>query len=687
MTFTDTIFEPYDPRSGLRVPITKYQEYCFRRFRVDAEFDTTQDQGRFQGLLWYIETYGSIRLPLRVPFSAEQVRWMFGVDAPYLDARVMPRIIEAFARKVLDIGNPYQDDERFLKVAYWWSIDYSVSCGVEHFLVPDIFIAALRSAKPGDGRMFPISAFLDEYMAQRADDPWLTETPIERLACYIRALCAPGGLHYALFFPPTVLKALANLPDPSLVQDGLLGIGPAEVDRVKSLVTAATAYAARHKRLRSGRHHISAPLLDRDWEKMSKKPARRPPNYADLPVLDGAGSAFPAPVRVIGAISSQSGLGQATRMSIESLRSVDVQPQILDYYLDNPAPRTLFYHEAPITPTPGAINILHLNGESLPLAPAYLKPDLFEGAYNIGYFFWELPQAARCHHLALELLDEIWVSSDFNLKTYSALTDKPVIKVGMAVEDLPVASEGRDGVRAAYDLPLDATVFMTTFDTYSFISRKNPAAAIRAFLAAFGQGDAKVRLIIKTHNMTAVLGEPNARKLVTEIQDLVAQDERIILIDQTLPYADLLALKAACDCYVSLHRSEGWGFGALEAMQLGLPVIATAFSGNLEFCTPETAYNVPYRPVYLKPNDYIFVQPGDFWAEPDEVAAAAMMQAVVDDPAAAKAKGAAAKAFVSATFSEKAVGIRYQARLAEIHQKMTAGAARLQPEAPENIDA
>jgi glycosyltransferase involved in cell wall biosynthesis len=501
------------------------------------------------------------------------------------------------------------------------------------------------------------------------------------------ALCAPGGVHHALFFPPEILKALANLPDPSLVQDGLLGIGPAEVDRVKSLVAAASAYAARHKRLRSGRHNISAPILDRDWEKISKKSAKRPPNYADLPVMDGAGSTFPAPVRVIGAISSQSGLGQATRMSIESLRSVGVQPQIQDFYLDNPAPRTLFYHEAPIAPTPGAINIMHLNGESLPLAPAYLKPEVFEGAYNIGYFFWELPQAARCHHLALELLDEIWVSSDFNLETYSALTSKPVIKVGMAVEDLPVSSEGRNGVRADYGLPLDATVFMTTFDTYSFISRKNPAGAIRAFLAAFGESDANVRLIIKTHNLTAVLGESNARKLVTEVQDLVAQDERIILIDQTLPYADLLALKAACDCYVSLHRSEGWGFGALEAMQLGLPVIATAFSGNLEFCTPETAFNVPYRPIYLKPNDYIFVQPGDFWAEPDEAVAASMMQAVVDDPLAAKAKGAAAKAFVGATFSQKAVGMRYQARLAEIYQRMTAGTAVAEPQTPENVEA
>jgi glycosyltransferase involved in cell wall biosynthesis len=622
-------------------------------------------------LIWYIEAYSNLRMPLRVPFSAEQVRWMLGSDAHYIDSRPLPRIVEAFARRSLENINPYLDETRYLTVSYWWSLEFAVKLGVEYFLVPDVFIAALSAVPPGESRMFPINAFLTNYIDRLDDEIWMTDTPIQRLACYIRALCAPGGIHRALFFPPTILKTLTSLPDASLAQDGLLGIGPAQVDHVKRLATAATNYVARHKKLRSGRYNISAPLLDRDWEKVSKKSAKRPPNHADLPRLDGVGSTFESPVRIIGAINSQSGLGQATRMSIESLRSVGVAPQILDFYLDNPAPRTMFYHETPIQPAAGAINIMHLNAESLPLAPAYLKPELFDGAYNIGYFFWELPQAALCHHLALELLDEIWVSSEFNLKTYSALTDKPVTKVGMAVEDLPISRDGRDRTRSAYDLPLDATVFMTTFDTYSFISRKYPAASIRAFLAAFGRSAANVRLIIKTHNLTAVLGEPNARKLVMEIQDLVELDERLILIDQTLPYAELLALKAACDCYVSLHRSEGWGFGALEAMQLGLPVIATAFSGNLEFCTDETAFNVPFRPVYLKPNDYIFVQPGDFWAEPDVAAAAAMMQAVVDDPLAAAAKGSAAKAFVSTHFSQKAVGLRYQARLMEIQQKIS----------------
>ncbi len=445
-----------------------------------------------------------------------------------------------------------------------------------------------------------------------------------------------------------------------------MGLGAATRDDVGRLAIRARAYASRHRKLRSGRYNISAAGTGLDWIRLAKTPA--PVGRSPAPTLDGQGTQFTAPVRVIGAINSLSGLGQAARMSIEALRSVGVQPEALDFYLDNPAPRLLCYADAPVSPKAGAVNLIHLSGESAPLAAAYLNPALFQNAYNIGFFFWELPRAAMCHELALDLLDEIWVSSDFNLKTYSALTDKPVVKVGMACDDLP-ALESREVTREAYGLPRSATVFMTSFDSYSFISRKNPAGAIRSFLKAFPDRTSKVRLVIKTHNLSAVRGDSQSAKLAREVEALVASDDRILLIDQTLPHVELLSLKAACDAYVSLHRSEGWGFELLEAMQLGLPVIATAFSGNLEFCTPETAYNVPYRLTHLKPHDYIFVRPGDVWAHPDENVAAQMMQSVADAPDAARAKGLAAKAFVEAHFSAAVVGARYLRRLDEIQTR------------------
>jgi glycosyltransferase involved in cell wall biosynthesis len=667
LSFTDQIFAPYDPTGGSQIPLTQYQAFCVRRFKMDDAFDTATERGRFRALVWYLESYGAHRLPMPIPFSAEQVRWMMEGDAASPQEAALPRMIEAIQRRSLGHVNPYQDQNQFLTVAYWWSIEMAPQFGAHHFLVPDAFIDRLAApATPATG-LLPVSNFLRGYIDRRPDEAWPADDIIDRLTCYIRLLRDPLGLYYALFFPIEALCALANLTRWASDQGLDLTLKPSDLEQIDDLAAAAKAYASRHSEMRSGRAHISAPRLGVDWAASMKSPA--PVGAEPAPKLTGEGSNFPAPVRVIGAINSVSGLGQAARMSLHALRSVGVQPEALDFYLDSPAPRRLHFQDAPIAHAPGAINLIHLSGESAPLAPAYLRPELFKGAYNIGFFFWELPRAALCHDLALDLLDEIWVASDFNLQTYRALTDKPVIKVGMAVEVLPPVSQSREATRAAYGLPGDATVFMTSFDSYSFISRKNPAGVIRSFLEAFPNPTSNVRLVIKTHNLSAVQGDPNTRRLVDEVKALVASDARIVLIDRTLSYADLLTLKAACDVYISMHRSEGWGFGLLEAMQLGLPVIATAFSGNLEFCNPTTAYNVPFALAYLKPHDYIFVRPGDVWADPDEAAAAQMMRMIADAPEAARQKGAAAKAFVGAHFSPEAVGLRYRARLDEIRTR------------------
>jgi glycosyltransferase involved in cell wall biosynthesis len=617
--------------------------------------------------MWYLEAYCAHRRPLRAPFSAEQVRWMLEPEAAYISPRPLARIVEAFWRRSFSQVNPYQDDRQYLLTAYWWVTDIALPFGVEHFLVPDDFIAALKRPVPGPPARYPLNEFLREFVSHRQELPWALSSDLERLAAYIRILSEPEGIYFSLFFPDEVIKALATLPEMAddHKSDKFLGISAYDISQVSARAEAASRFIRRHRELRRGQRDISAPLLDRDWTKLMKVPAR---SGAHNPrVLDGLNSALNSTLRVIGPINSQSGLGQATRMSISSLLEVGISPQGFDFYLDNPAPRREAFSEGAVVKSPSNINIIHLSGESVPLVAAYLQSEMFDGAYNIGYFFWELPRAAVCQYLALDLLDEVWVSSEFNAETYRSITNIPVVKVGMSVETLPPGiSLDHASMRRKYGLPETSFVFMASFDSYSFISRKNPSAVLRSFLAAFGHSDADVRLVIKTHNLTALLGEATGAKLVRQIQDLVALDDRIVLIDETLPFEQLLALKAACDCYVSLHRSEGWGFGIVEAMQLGLPVIATAFSGNLEFCTAETAYNVGYKLVYLQPDEYIFVQAGDQWAEPNETEAASFMEFVVGNPAAAKEMGRAAKAYVEANFSKNKIGHSYADRLKEI---------------------
>ena len=653
MEFTDWIFELSADDLSTGVPWTEYQEYTARRFRIDRSFDTERAVDRFKALLWYVEGYGPHRKPMNHPFSAAQVKWLLEPEAPYIADVTVPRIVEAFRRRALPHVQPYDNEDQYQLLAYWWAAEMSPAVGVSHFAVPDQFISVLKRPVTAARELYPITAFMKLFAERQTEVPWLFDTPMGRLASYIRVLLEPWGTHYALFFPSAVIAELEKLP--TTLPGAGLGVSARDLEAIREKVAVASAYAARHKELRSGRQNVNDP----NWVARMAEPARTSSSRAEPLVLNGEGSVLPSPVRVIGPINSQSGLGQASRMSVESLLAAGVRPKILDFYLDNPAPRLLSYVEgSPIEPDGNAINLIHLNAESIPLAAAYLDRRLFDGAYNIGYFFWELPRPARCHELAIKMVDEIWVSSEFNVQAYRSMTDKPVRKVGIAVETLSAEGD-RALVRDRYGLSATTFVFMSTFDSYSFIQRKNPAAVLRAFLKAFEHRAVDVHLIIKTHNLTAVLGEPDAAKLVGEVMELAARDRRITLIDSTLPFSELLALKQACDVYVTLHRSEGWGFGAVEAMQLGLPVIATAFSGNLEFCTPETSYSVGYTPVYLERDDYIFVQPGDYWAEPDVNGAAQAMTEAFENPEQASAKGRAAKAFVEKRFSSAAIGETY----------------------------
>jgi glycosyltransferase involved in cell wall biosynthesis len=376
-------------------------------------------------------------------------------------------------------------------------------------------------------------------------------------------------------------------------------------------------------------------------------------------------AADPHHVQIIGPMESTSGLGQAARLSSNSLSKTGFSQSSYSFTLDNPAPIGFANAVLVSNLVYPAVNLIHLNAESIPLALAYM-PDVFSGAYNIGYFFWELDSPAKCHSLALELLDEIWVSSQYGVDIYAPHTSKPVINVGMSFEKVPVVDRGaaREFLERRVGVKPGEFVFLTAFDSYSFIQRKNPQAVVRAFKVAFNQGE-PVRLILKTHNKDFVC-DPVQIRIWQALNEEIQSDHRIILMNETLQYDDLIKLKAGSDAYVSLHRSEGWGFGMVEAMNLGVPAIATNYSGNLEFCNEQTSYLVDYDLKALDHDDYIFVIPGQRWAEPRLQSAVTQMRLVFNDPALREQRSAAGKAYVQTHFSPEAVAKRYKERLSTI---------------------
>lgn len=287
---------------------------------------------------------------------------------------------------------------------------------------------------------------------------------------------------------------------------------------------------------------------------------------------------------------------------------------------------------------------------------------LIDGRYNIGYWPWELGLWPDEWKELTRLVDEVWVSSTHTFGALASELSVPVLLMPMAVDLGRVARKSR----ADFGLPEGARLFCFSFDLKSSIHRKNPHACVEAFLRAFPKGKGRkgggkeevpeVGLVIKVH-------PPRGRSAAwAELKALAARDKRIHIIEETLSRPDLLALYKACDCFVSLHRAEGFGRNLAEALALGLHVIATGYSGNTDFCQPPHCDLVRYRLVKVRKGQYPYGE-GQVWAEPDVEHAAGLMRQFAARPAPRK------RPALDRAYSVESVGQNYRLRLAQVAQK------------------
>lgn len=313
------------------------------------------------------------------------------------------------------------------------------------------------------------------------------------------------------------------------------------------------------------------------------------------------------------------------------------------------------------------IDIFFVNPDHLSEAMAALQGS--NARYRIGYWFWELEAVPKEWLPAIDLVDEIWVSSEFVRAAFSRVTNKPVTLIPMAVEvdtsqlSSRVAREG--GI----------FTFLFSFDFHSYVERKNPAAVIDAFVRAFPAGRNDVRLIIKSTN-----GEI-FRSQYYELMTQASSDQRIAVTDGFVRRRQMLELVNRADAYISLHRSEGFGLGLAESMYLGKPVIGTGYSGNLEFMTADNSCLTGFSMIAVKRGDYVHGE-GQLWAEADVEDAARCMRRFVDEPGYAEALGACAAQHMRAYHSHERCSDIAVHRLQQIHQQLglVATAAKGLPE-------
>ncbi|QEE23683.1 glycosyltransferase family 4 protein [Rhodanobacter glycinis] len=247
----------------------------------------------------------------------------------------------------------------------------------------------------------------------------------------------------------------------------------------------------------------------------------------------------------------------------------------------------------------------------------FINPDYWEAALRrmgedrsgrriMGYWFWELEHFPESWLPALDQVDEILVSSVFVERAMQQVSTKPVTRIPIPV--VPCAGSGLQ--RRHFGLDDDDYVFLCTFDFSSTIARKNPHAVIEAFRLAFPAGDEEVCLMLKSSN-----GQHHSEWLMDLVRS-AAGDDRIMIRDDMLERDDLWALQRCCDAYVSLHRCEGFGLGMAEAMCLGKPVVATAYSGNMDYMTEANSCLVDYRVIPVTEGEYPYAE-GQQWADPD----------------------------------------------------------------------
>ncbi len=268
--------------------------------------------------------------------------------------------------------------------------------------------------------------------------------------------------------------------------------------------------------------------------------------------------------------------------------------------------------------------------------------------------FWELSGLPAAWASHLDLVDEIWAPTRFIQSMLIGATGKTVtlMPLPLAIPPLPRTP------RAALGLPDGVFLFFFAFDFLSFPQRKNPLAAASAFRRAFRAGPpvgCRIGLVVKALNAGA---DPFH---ATGFLDELRRDPDVTVLDAVLGREETLATIAACDAVVSLHRSEGLGLLVAEAMALGVPVVATDYSGTTDLLSASTGWPVDARLVPVGPGQYPFHE-GQVWADPDLDHAAWQMRRVVLDPDEARQRAARARLLVAASTPERA-GRRMASRL------------------------
>ncbi len=324
----------------------------------------------------------------------------------------------------------------------------------------------------------------------------------------------------------------------------------------------------------------------------------------------------PRPLTLIGCLRSESGLGQAARASLHALELLKRPFTYVDtsekYPSRNSAETGLDWSTYG---NYGDVNLIHSNADEMITMAGSAYRHRYGGRFNAAMWFWETGDLPRRSRPAFDVVDELWVASEYLVDVFGQYSQVPVRNIGLAA-DLP---ESRSVDRKRLGWREDEFVYLFVYDALSSYGRKNPGKALEAFINAFSPDFDGVRFVLKVSNLNKF---PSSQAEILGLQD---RYPAITVIDEYMTRDGVLDIMAAADIYVSLHAAEGYGLTLLEAMALRTPTICTAYSGNMDFTTATNSWLVDYDIISTDEPTGPYPE-GSIWASPDVESATELLR-------------------------------------------------------------
>ena len=365
----------------------------------------------------------------------------------------------------------------------------------------------------------------------------------------------------------------------------------------------------------------------------------------------------PAGVNLVAYIRADMGLGAAARGMAAALDAAGIPFNVINMAHGNYSSQTDHsWSHKEVEHSRYDTTVVCVNPDNSFYLRTQVSPEILGERYVIANWYWELPEMPEEWLAEFEYTDEVWAASNFIKDAMSQKARGPVVRVPPVVQGSP---DGLRFSRIELGLPEQRFLFLAMFDTRSVLERKNPLGVLRAFKRAFAGNDASVGLVLKFNN------PDHEQPAMRELRDELADCENVFMIDRLLSRDELTSLINACNCFVSLHRSEGFGLPPAEAMSLGKPAIMTNWSGNVDYMTRDNCIAIDYELVKLD-RDYGPYKTGQHWAEPDLEQAAHWMKRIAAEPELAQTIGRKGQETINSQFSPQAVGKIIKARLEEI---------------------